>query len=80
MTISGAHCETDTLFESAVLPSDVRPGDILEVLGTGAYQASMASNYNRFRRPAMILLTSDGPKIIQERETWDQLFVRERLQ
>ncbi len=80
VTISGAHCESDTLFPGTQVCSDLEPGDILQVLTTGAYNASMASNYNRFPRPAMLLLRMDGTEVlIQNRESWDEVFSREQL-
>ena len=79
-TVSGKHCETDLLFPDVRLPADLAPGDLLQVLTTGAYNASMASNYNRFRRPATVLVREDGsPALVQRRETWDELLGRENL-
>lgn len=78
--VSGKHCETDTLFEDVPLPGDVARGDILQVLCTGAYNSSMASNYNRYPRPATVLIQPDGTsRIVQHRETWDEVFTREEL-
>lgn len=77
-TVSGKHCETDLLFPDVRLPADLSPGDLLQVLCTGAYNASMASNYNRFRRPATVLLREDGRALpITRRETWEELLARE---
>ena len=77
-TVSGKHCETDTLFPDVSLPADLAPGDLLQVLTTGAYNASMASNYNRFRRPAAVLLREDGSFAeVTRRETWPEMFERE---
>lgn len=80
--VSGKHCETDTLLPSVDLPQ-VRSGDILAVLSTGAYNYAMASNYNRFTRPAMVLARDGGADLIVRRETWDDVlrcdFVPERL-
>lgn len=77
-TISGKHCETDRLFEDAELPAELSEGDLLQVLCTGAYGSSMASNYNRFLRPPTVLIRESGEmKLIQNRETYDQLFARE---
>lgn len=74
-TVSGKHCETDTLFADIELPNGLIEGDLLQVLCTGAYNASMASNYNRYPRPACVLLGLDGQaKIIQRRESWDEIF------
>ncbi|MBI3721089.1 MAG: diaminopimelate decarboxylase, partial [Fimbriimonas ginsengisoli] len=80
VTVCGRHCEADTMFRDVELPVDLKPGDLLQVLCTGAYASSMASNYNRFPRPATVLIRPDGkPEIVQERETWDQVLAREPI-
>jgi diaminopimelate decarboxylase len=77
-TVSGRHCETDLLFPGTMLPSGLREGDVLQVLCTGAYNAGMASNYNRFLRPASVALRGDGSaRLVERRETLDDLFRRE---
>lgn len=77
-TVSGKHCETDTLFENIMLPAEVREGDLLQVLCTGAYNSSMASNYNRFPRPATVLLRENGEaQLVQRRDDWEEMFARE---
>lgn len=79
-TVSGRHCETDTLFPDVQLRSDLQEGDIIQVLCTGAYNSSMASNYNRYRRPAAVLLREDGrEQLVQRPETWDEMLSREVL-
>lgn len=79
-TISGKHCETDKLFEDVSLPTGTKEGDLLQVLVTGAYNSSMASNYNRYPRPATALVREDGHlDLIQRREAWDEMFVRESV-
>lgn len=76
--VSGKHCETDTLFDDVSLPGDVREGDFVQVLCTGAYNSSMASNYNRYQRPATVLIRTDGShSLVQQRESWDTMFERE---
>ena len=78
VTVSGRHCETDTLFADVELPADIRAGDILQVLCTGAYNSSMASNYNRFRKPATALVRPNRAHcLVQRQETWDEMFARE---
>jgi diaminopimelate decarboxylase len=78
--VAGKHCESDTLFDDKVLPTNVAGGDLLQVLCTGAYNSSMASNYNRYSRPATVLLREDGSRLlVQRRETWDEMFAREVL-
>ncbi len=79
-TVSGKHCESDTLFSDVPLPSDVAAGDLLQVLSTGAYGNSMASNYNRYPRPATVLMRETGePFLAQERERIESQFERERI-
>lgn len=77
-TVSGKHCETDKLFEDVSLPTDLKAGDLLQVLCTGAYNSSMASNYNRYPRPATALIRKDGThSLIQRRDTYEEMLARE---
>ncbi|SHE56378.1 diaminopimelate decarboxylase [Alkalibacter saccharofermentans] len=78
VTISGRCCETDTLITDVLLPK-CEPGDILAVLNTGAYNYSMASNYNRLPKPAVVLLKDDKDQIIVERETYEDIILKDRL-
>ncbi|RJQ04918.1 MAG: diaminopimelate decarboxylase [Bacillota bacterium] len=78
-TITGRCCESgDILIHDIALPRPV-PGDILAVSCTGAYNSTMASNYNRLPRPAMVLVNRGQVDVIVERETYDDLVARERL-
>ena len=52
-TLAGRSCENDEL-TTAELPCDLRAGDLVALRSTGAYTYSMASNYNRFPRPAVV--------------------------
>ena len=80
VTVSGKHCETDQLFDGIRMPIDLKVGDLLQVLCTGAYNASMASNYNRYPRPATVLIRGDGTySLIQRRDSWDEMIAREIL-
>tara|TARA_Y100001978_G_scaffold201235_1_gene219129 strand:- start:108 stop:1481 length:1374 start_codon:yes stop_codon:yes gene_type:complete len=72
-TIAGKHCESgDVLFKSIFL-GNCKTGDLLCVFGTGAYNLSMSSNYNRIPRPATILLNQGAAELIQKRETPEDL-------
>ena len=71
-TVSGKHCETDLLFPDMPLP-EVRPGDLLAVQSTGAYNFVMASNYNRFPRPAVVLVADGRADLAVRRETYEDL-------
>ena len=68
-TIAGKHCESgDVLFKNLYL-GNCKTGDLLCVFGTGAYNISMSSNYNRIPRPAAILVNDGNAELIQKRET-----------
>ena len=73
VTVAGKCCESgDLLMRDAMLqPSE--PGDILAVFATGAYNYSMASNYNRIPRPAMIAVSNGEAKVIVKRETYEDI-------
>ena len=81
--IVGRHCETDTLIDEVAL-APAQEGDIIAVFCTGAYNYSMASNYNRFPRPAMVLVKDGQADLIVRRESLDDLVrqdvIPERLQ
>jgi len=70
--LAGRHCESDTLIEEVAL-APVQEGDIIAVFSTGAYHYSMASNYNRFPRPAMVLVRDGQADVIVRRESLDDL-------
>ena len=73
VTICGRYCESgDVLIEEIELPS-LNEGDILCVYNTGAYNYSMASNYNRVEKPAMVLLNDGEADEIVVRETLEDL-------
>lgn len=72
-TVAGCCCESgDLIQEDVTLPRPVR-GDTLAILTTGAYNYSMASNYNRIPRPPVVMLTENGPYIAVRRETLSDL-------
>jgi diaminopimelate decarboxylase len=79
ITVAGKHCESgDVLIHNAQLPP-VATGDILVVPVTGAYNYSMASNYNRITRPAAVLVKDGKSAIIIDRETNEDLMRFDRL-
>ena len=72
-TIAGRCCESgDILQENVMLPKPKR-NEILAVLTTGAYNYSMASNYNRVPRPAVVMLNDKGDYIAVKRETFEDI-------
>jgi diaminopimelate decarboxylase len=73
VTVAGKHCESgDVLLKDVALPP-ATSGDILAVLATGAYNASMGSNYNRIPRPAAVLVHDAQADLVQRREQPDEL-------
>ncbi len=70
----GKHCESgDLLVRDGWVPSDLAVGDIVATPVTGAYGYSMASNYNRLTRPAVVFVGSGGVREVIRRETFDDL-------
>jgi diaminopimelate decarboxylase len=73
VTLAGKHCESgDVLLPHLTLPQP-RQGDVIAVLSTGAYNASMGSNYNRIPKPATILVHEGRAELVQRREEPDDL-------
>ena len=68
-TVAGKHCESgDVLFKDLEL-GNCKTGDLICVFGTGAYNNSMSSNYNRIPKPAAVLVCNGEAEIIQMRES-----------
>jgi diaminopimelate decarboxylase len=79
VTVAGKHCESgDILLTDVKLPA-TEAGDVLVVLGTGAYNYSMASNYNRIPRPATVLVKDGEATTIIKRETYADLLRQDVL-
>ena len=72
--IVGKHCESgDILVESAAVAPNVSVGDLLVMPVTGAYGYSMASNYNKVMRPAVVFVSDGESRLVVRRETYDDL-------
>ncbi len=72
-TVAGRCCESgDLLGEGMMLQRPVR-GDILAMLVTGAYQHSMASNYNKIPRPPLVMIKDGQARVVVRRETYEDL-------
>ncbi|MRH09234.1 diaminopimelate decarboxylase [Lactobacillus reuteri] len=71
--VAGKYCESgDILSQNQALPA-TKPGDVLAMLDTGAYGYSMASNYNRNPRPAVVFAEKGTAQVVIKRETYDDL-------
>ncbi len=73
-TVAGRCCESGDMIGEGLYVAEPERGDIIAVAVTGAYNYSMASNYNRLPRPAMLLLGEDGEdRLIVKRESYEDL-------
>lgn len=76
----GRFCESgDVLIPRLEMPR-LEPGEVVAVFSAGAYQYSMASNYNRCPRPAVLLVAQGGkPEVIVARESYRDLLSHDRV-
>jgi diaminopimelate decarboxylase len=78
VTVAGRCCESgDVLIWESRLPSP-RSGDLLAVFSTGAYNYSMASNYNRYPRPPIVFVRDGRSRVVVDGETIDDLLAHDR--
>jgi diaminopimelate decarboxylase len=70
----GKHCESgDVVVSDGYVPADLAVDDILVTPVTGAYGQSMASNYNKVPRPAVVFVANGESRLVVRRETFDDL-------
>lgn len=73
VTVAGKCCESGDLIQENTKLQAVEAGDILAVLSTGAYNYSMASNYNRIPRPPVVMVKDGNARVIVRRETYEDV-------
>lgn len=73
VTIAGKCCESGDLIQENCSLQIPDKGDILAVLSTGAYNYSMASNYNRIERPPVVMIRNGEDRVVVKRETVEDL-------
>ncbi len=73
VTIGGKCCESGDLIGENMPLQNAQPGDIVAVLATGAYNYSMASNYNRNPRAAIVMVKDGEARVIVRRESYEDL-------
>lgn len=79
VTVVGRHCEAgDEIARDVAIPADLHPGDLLAVACTGAYNYSMASNYNMVGRPPVVAVKDGRVRELVRRETTADLLSRDR--
>lgn len=72
-SVAGKFCESgDVLLKDIELPV-AEKGDLLMVYATGAYNYSMSSNYNRYRKPAMVFVENTKAQLVLKRETLEDI-------
>lgn len=77
VNVGGRYCESgDVILREIALPS-AQPGDLLAVATAGAYTLSMASTYNLVPRPALVLVGDGQARLIQRRETEEDVLARD---
>ena len=72
-TVAGKCCESGDLIQENAPMQTPDVGDVLAVLSTGAYNYSMASNYNRIPRPAAVMINNGEDRLIIKRETFEDI-------
>ena len=77
VTLAGKYCESGDILIKDILLPELEEGDIICVYNTGAYNYSMASNYNRREKPAMVLVNKSQSDIIVKRETLDDIISKD---
>ncbi len=79
VSVAGKCCESgDMLIWDIHLPK-VASSDLLAISCTGAYGYSMANNYNRIRRPAVVFAKGGTSQIVVERETYENIIGNDRI-
>lgn len=73
VTVAGKCCESGDILMKDVMMPEIKVGDTLAVLATGAYNYSMASNYNRIGKPAVVAVSDGEAKLVVKRETYEDL-------
>lgn len=73
VTIAGKCCESGDLIGENMPIAKAEVGDTLAVLATGAYNYSMASNYNRICRPAVVMVSGGKDRVLVKRETYEDI-------
>ncbi len=78
VSIAGPYCESgDVVIEDLLMP-EVKVGELIAIPVSGAYHLSMSSNYNGSRKPAVLWLEAGQARLIQRRETMDDLLRRDQ--
>ena len=72
-TVCGRCCESGDLIQENIMLPEPKRGDLIAVLGTGAYNFSMSSNYNRLVRPGIVFVKDGKARLVVRRQTYEDL-------
>lgn len=72
-TIAGKYCESGDIIRKDIALPETEIGDIVAVASTGSYNYSMASNYNRIGRPAVVFVKDGEARLVVKRESYEDL-------
>ncbi len=72
-TVAGKCCESGDIIQERVMLPEMRSGDIVAVLATGAYNYSMSMNYNRIPRAPVVALSNKEDKLWIKRESYEDI-------
>ncbi len=76
-TIAGKCCESGDVIAENTMLQKPETGDIVAICTTGAYNFSMASNYNRIPRPPVVMLNGGESYVAVKRETYDDIIMND---
>ena len=79
VTVAGKCCESGDILITHANIMDIESGDILITASTGAYGYSMASNYNKIPKPAVVMVSNGESNLVCKRQTYDELLVLELI-
>ena len=77
VTIAGRCCESGDLIGKDMHVPKLQAGDLVAILATGAYNYSMASNYNRVPRPPVVMVSGGKSKVVIRRESYEDLIAND---
>jgi len=77
ITLAGRSCESGDIIGKDLMIQKVQKGDLVAVFTTGAYNYSMASNYNRVPRPPVVMVSNGKSKVVVRRETYDDIIAND---
>ena len=77
VTLAGKHCESGDVIAVDASIQTPEVGDIVAMLTTGAYNATMSSNYNAQVRPSVVFVEDGVATVVQRRETYEDLMARD---